>query len=144
MGQHAAPRQWWEHLGLDAATAEWVAARATDSPLELARIARGAPERFKRELGERGCADLARAVKAHLAQAKGDEKGYDELLAALEELSGKREPKPFKLTTRGYGAVAPHAPKPAQAVPPLPKLAPDPAFLPAPKPGAGNKPTDQN
>lgn len=145
MGTSKVPRHWWERLDLDETTAERVAATASEFPADLAGRARGNPDDFRRVFGEAGCANLIRAITAHLQANRGDTE-YSDLLKAVEEVTGKREPKQHPpVITRGFGFVdpAPRAPVQPQVAPPLPRLGADPVFLPAPKP-PGNKPADQN
>jgi len=128
MGKQVAPRRWWADLDLEKETARLIAERDPETPAQLAGIARAAPGPFRQVFGEGARADLARALAAHLAKAKSDDVGYADLRDALDEVAGKRPPKPAtNLPRPSLGAVSPPGPNPpVPPVPPLPKLQPRP------------------
>ena len=129
MGKQIAPRQWWETLKLGKAAADQMAERGTESPTTLAWAARAAPDDFRRVFKAEVRADLTRALTAHVAAAgESPDAGLTDLLSALEEVEGKRPPKPpAPLPAFGFGVVLNPAPAPPpRPVPPLPKLGPRP------------------
>jgi hypothetical protein len=129
MGKQHAKGPWWHVLNLDAATAKKVSDAATEAPADLAGIARSVPDTFRRTFDAKARAELTRALTAHLAGTGDSTEGYRDLLEALEELEGKRPPKPLPpLPSFGLGAVDPatapgsHQPTPTAPLPHLPKL----------------------
>ena len=134
MGTQGAPKLWWERLDLGRALAAKVAELGTETPAQLAGMARGNPDDFRHTFGAKARAELAQALTAHLAEAKTDTEGYGNLLAALEELDGTRSPGPRpQLPDVGFGVVLPAPSVPVQPVPPLHKLGPGGRRLPPPK-----------
>lgn len=110
---------WWDKLELKPATAQLMARRGLSNPADLAWAARAAPDDFRTVFDEAARADLAQALAAHLGGGVKDAAGYADLRDALEEVAGKRPPKPpGKRPELKFGAVPPPGP-PAKH--PLPK-----------------------
>ena len=129
MGKQTAKRQWWDELDVGTVTAKLLAKRGTDSPSVLTWGARAGPDDFRQVFNDEVRADLTRALTTHLAATgEAPDAGLTDLLSALEEVEGKRPPKPpDPLPPLGFGVVPNPAPiPPPKPVPPLPKLGPRP------------------